>query len=140
VIIGMTGSGKTGLGINIFKEAAIDKIPSIIIDPKGDNDPDTFTSLLNSTVKGLLALVNIEVDPLTSKEYMLLSTIFFYFWKKRKNLTLEELIGYITNPPSKELMLVLLKQARAYGVGVGLLLKIRWILIIKGFPISEVGF
>ena len=35
-IIGMTGSGKTGLGIAIIEEAAIDKIPSIIIDPKGD--------------------------------------------------------------------------------------------------------
>ncbi len=35
-IIGMTGSGKTGLGISILEEAAIDNIPSIIIDPKGD--------------------------------------------------------------------------------------------------------
>ena len=35
-IIGMTGSGKTGLGIGILEEAAIDNIPSIIIDPKGD--------------------------------------------------------------------------------------------------------
>jgi len=35
-IIGMTGSGKTGLGIGIIEEAAIDNIPSIIIDPKGD--------------------------------------------------------------------------------------------------------
>lgn len=36
VILGMTGSGKTGLGIDILEEAAIDKIPAIIIDPKGD--------------------------------------------------------------------------------------------------------
>lgn len=35
-IIGMTGSGKTGLGITLLEEAAIDQIPSIIIDPKGD--------------------------------------------------------------------------------------------------------
>ena len=35
-IIGMTGSGKTGLGIGMIEEATIDKIPSIIIDPKGD--------------------------------------------------------------------------------------------------------
>ncbi len=35
-IIGMTGSGKTGLGIGLLEEAAIDNIPSIVIDPKGD--------------------------------------------------------------------------------------------------------
>ncbi|MBN8284647.1 DUF87 domain-containing protein [Zoogloea sp.] len=36
VIVGMTGSGKTGLGITMLEEAAIDGIPSIVIDPKGD--------------------------------------------------------------------------------------------------------
>lgn len=35
-IIGMTGSGKTGLGIDLIEEAAMDRLPSIIIDPKGD--------------------------------------------------------------------------------------------------------
>ncbi len=34
--VGMTGSGKTGLCIALLEEAAIDKIPAIIIDPKGD--------------------------------------------------------------------------------------------------------
>ncbi len=36
VIIGMTGSGKTGLGIGLLEEAAMDRIPVIAIDPKGD--------------------------------------------------------------------------------------------------------
>jgi hypothetical protein len=36
VIAGMTGSGKTGLGIGLIEEAAIDGIPVIAIDPKGD--------------------------------------------------------------------------------------------------------
>lgn len=34
--VGMTGSGKTGLCIGLLEEAAIDNIPAIIIDPKGD--------------------------------------------------------------------------------------------------------
>jgi len=36
ICIGMTGSGKTGLCISLIEEAAIDNIPTIIIDPKGD--------------------------------------------------------------------------------------------------------
>ena len=36
VVLGMTGSGKTGLCIALLEEAAMDNIPSIIIDPKGD--------------------------------------------------------------------------------------------------------
>ncbi len=36
VCVGMTGSGKTGLCISLLEEAAIDGIPTIAIDPKGD--------------------------------------------------------------------------------------------------------
>jgi hypothetical protein len=57
VIVGMTGSGKTGLSIGLLEEAAIDAIPAIIIDPKGDLtnlllqfpdlDPREFAKWLN---------------------------------------------------------------------------------------------
>ena len=36
VCVGMTGSGKTGLCISLIEEAAIDGVPAILIDPKGD--------------------------------------------------------------------------------------------------------
>lgn len=36
VITGMTGSGKTGLGVIMLEEAALQGIPAIIVDPKGD--------------------------------------------------------------------------------------------------------
>lgn len=36
VIVGMTGSGKTGLAIGLLEEAAMDRVPVIAIDPKGD--------------------------------------------------------------------------------------------------------
>lgn len=36
VAVGMTGSGKTGLCLSLLEEAAIDRIPAIAIDPKGD--------------------------------------------------------------------------------------------------------
>src|SRR4029077_19459983 len=36
VCVGMTGSGKSGLCLTLLEEAAIDGIPAIVIDPKGD--------------------------------------------------------------------------------------------------------
>jgi hypothetical protein len=36
ICVGMTGSGKTGLGIGLIEEAALDGIPVLAIDPKGD--------------------------------------------------------------------------------------------------------
>jgi polynucleotide 5'-kinase involved in rRNA processing len=36
VVTGMTGSGKTGLCIDLMEEAALQGIPAILIDPKGD--------------------------------------------------------------------------------------------------------
>ena len=47
VCVGMTGSGKTGLCIDLLEEAAIDGIPALVIDPKGDlgNLMLTFPSL-----------------------------------------------------------------------------------------------
>ena len=57
VCVGMTGSGKTGLCIGLLEEAAIDKVPAIIIDPKGDMtnlllqfedlDPESFKKWIN---------------------------------------------------------------------------------------------
>jgi polynucleotide 5'-kinase involved in rRNA processing len=36
VCVGMTGSGKTGLGVALLEEAILDGIPVVAIDPKGD--------------------------------------------------------------------------------------------------------
>jgi hypothetical protein len=66
VCVGMTGSGKTGLCLALLEEAAIDGIPAICIDPKGDIgnlllgfaglDPADFTAWVDpaeATRKGL---------------------------------------------------------------------------------------
>lgn len=62
VCVGMTGSGKTGLCIGLLEEAAIDKVPAIIIDPKGDMTnlllqfddlkPKSFQSWINADDAG----------------------------------------------------------------------------------------
>lgn len=53
VVLGMTGSGKTGLCISLLEEAAMDGIPAIVIDPKGDiaNLMLTFPDLAPSDFK-----------------------------------------------------------------------------------------
>ncbi len=47
VCVGMTGSGKTGLGVTLLEEAALDGVPALVVDPKGDlgNLLLTFESL-----------------------------------------------------------------------------------------------
>ena len=232
VIIGMTGSGKTGLGIGIIEEATLDKIPSIIIDPKGDmgnlllafpdlkpedfeawidpeeaqnkgmdpksyaaevasswenglksfyqdksriklykenadftiytpgsltgiplsvlssfdvpsedilDDPDTFSSIINSTVMGLLTLIDIKADPLSSKEYMLLATIFSYFWKKKKGLSLEELIGYIASPPFEKVGVLNLKIFYPQNERLKLAMLLNNVLASPGFSMWTEG-
>lgn len=57
VVVGMTGSGKTGMCVGLLEEAALDNVPAIIIDPKGDlanlllqfpnGLPDDFTPWIN---------------------------------------------------------------------------------------------
>jgi len=71
VIIGMTGSGKTGLGIGILEEAAIDNIPVIAIDPKGDlgNLALTFPSLRPEDFKPWVNLNEAANKGLTADEY-----------------------------------------------------------------------
>ncbi|MGD8856446.1 MAG: hypothetical protein PVG33_08980 [Chloroflexota bacterium] len=36
VVVGMTGSGKTGLCLDLLEEAALNEVPALMIDPKGD--------------------------------------------------------------------------------------------------------
>src|SRR5512140_1022163 len=193
VVTGMTGSGKTGLCIALLEEAALQHIPAIIIDPKGDLtnlllhfpalapadfqpwiDPDlarragesleqaalaasvawrrgleqwnisqerlsalgdaaafgiytpgsdagipvsVLTSLaapkldwnenreilrerITSTVTALLGLVGLEnLDPLQSREHILLSNLFETAWSQGRDLDLTELILQIQAPP-----------------------------------------
>ncbi len=71
VIIGMTGSGKTGLGIGIIEEAAIDRIPVIAIDPKGDlgNLLLTFPELRPADFEPWVSTQDAEAQGLTRKKF-----------------------------------------------------------------------
>jgi len=192
VCVGMTGSGKTGLLIALLEEAAIDKVPALVIDPKGDlanilltfpdlkpedfapwvdpdaaarqnltpdqlaakeaetwrnglakwdqtpdriarlreaadfaiytpgstaglpisilssfaapppemvEDGDLMRDRVQTLVSSLLALLDIDADPMRGREHILLSTIFDTAWRAGQNLDLAALIGQIQKPP-----------------------------------------
>ncbi|HET8548875.1 MAG TPA: hypothetical protein VFL57_12755 [Bryobacteraceae bacterium] len=75
VVVGMTGSGKTGLCIGLLEEAAIDRVPAIAIDPKGDLGnialqfpelrPEDFAPWVSGEDAGR---ENISVDELASRQ------------------------------------------------------------------------
>lgn len=80
VCLGMTGSGKTGLCVSMLEEAAIDNIPVIAIDPKGDisnlllafenMDAESFKPWVNESEAGQK---NISVDELAEQKAKLWS-------------------------------------------------------------------
>jgi hypothetical protein len=59
VCVGMTGSGKTGLCISLIEEAAIDGVPSILIDPKGDL-ADLLLTFPHLTGQDFLPWINLD--------------------------------------------------------------------------------
>ncbi|TWU08253.1 ATP-binding protein [Stieleria varia] len=190
--VGMTGSGKTGLCLSLLEEAAIDGIPAICIDPKGDlanllltfpdmkpsdflpwleqgeatrkgltleqfaektatawrdglaswgqspdrvrklkesvdiaiytpgsniglpltvlksfdapsaetiNDSEMLGERVTGAVSGLLTLMGMDADPLTSTEHILLSSILSHQWREGHDVGIAQLIRLIQSPP-----------------------------------------
>lgn len=81
VCVGMTGSGKTGLCIALLEEAAIDGIPSIVIDPKGDlpNLLLTFPELKPDNFAPWINEADAQKKNLSPAEYAAQQA---EFWKK----------------------------------------------------------
>lgn len=71
VCLGMTGSGKTGLCLSLLEEAALDGIPVIAIDPKGDlgNLLLTFPDLLPSDFRPWINEDDARRKGLTADQY-----------------------------------------------------------------------
>ena len=69
--VGMTGSGKTGLGIALIEEAAIDGVPVLAIDPKGDlsNLLLTFPHLEASEFRPWIDPAEASAQKITADQY-----------------------------------------------------------------------
>ena len=196
VCVGMTGSGKTGLCLGLIEEAAMDGIPAILVDPKGDlsdllltfpelrpqdfepwvnpddanqkglsvtefatqqaemwkkgladwdesgeriqhlrqttdfriytpgsnaglpvsilssfavppqpilDDDELLRDRISSTVTSLLGLVGIEVEPMQSREHILLSNLLESSWRSGRDMDLASLISMVQNPPLQKI-------------------------------------
>jgi len=198
VIVGMTGSGKTGLGVVIIEEVLSAGLPALLIDPKGDltnlcltfpdlapasfrpwideaqakaagQTPDEFAAAqatawkdglagwnygpeqiqklrdtcdftiytpgsqageainivgslqvpdtpesgvadvetigdeIEGYVSGLLGLVGVDADPLSSREHILLANLIQFSWSNQQALDLATLVGQVQQPPIKKL-------------------------------------
>ncbi|MGI8836733.1 MAG: helicase HerA domain-containing protein [Pyrinomonadaceae bacterium] len=81
VCVGMTGSGKTGLCIALLEEAAIDGVPAIVIDPKGDltNLLLTFPNLKPEDFAPWINEEDAEKKGLSTADYAAQQA---EFWKK----------------------------------------------------------
>ncbi|MET0831383.1 MAG: DUF87 domain-containing protein, partial [Acidimicrobiia bacterium] len=196
VIVGMTGSGKTGLGVIVLEEALLRGTPALILDPKGDMtnllltfpelaaadfepwidpaearreklspaelaarkaelwrdglsqwglDGDRIAELrkavgfsvytpgssagiplnivgslarpdldwdveaeslrdqIQGFASGLLGLLDIDADPISSKEHILVSNLVEHAWRAGQDLDLAQLVGQIQEPPLRKL-------------------------------------
>jgi len=81
VVVGMTGSGKTGLCLDIMEEAALNNLPAILIDPKGDitNLLLHFPELLPENFKPWINADNARRDGVTVEQA---ATDTAALWKK----------------------------------------------------------
>lgn len=226
VVLGMTGSGKTGLCLALLEEAAMDGVPLIAIDPKGDignalltfpnlsaeefkpwvntddarrkgisvddfatqqselwkkglgdwgqsadrikklrdtvdmaiytpgsnaglpvsilssldcpsaevmDDAETLSDRIESTVSSLLGLMDIEADPVQSPEHILLSNIVAHCWKKGQNVSLENLVRHIQQPPIRKVGVVDIESFFPEAKRTALAMKLNNLIASPGF-------
>jgi hypothetical protein len=226
VVLGMTGSGKTGLCLALLEEAAMDGVPLIAIDPKGDignalltfpdlscrriqawvnaddarrkgvsvddfakqqsetwqkglgdwgqsaaritklretvdmaiytpgsnaglpvsilssldcppvevmDDAETLADRIESTVSSMLGLMDIDADPVQSPEHILMSNIVAHCWKKGQNVTLENLVRHIQQPPIRKVGVVDIDSFMPEAKRTALAMKLNNLIASPGF-------
>jgi hypothetical protein len=92
-----TPGSEAGIPVNILASLKAPQLP-------WDDNREMLVEKISGIVSGLLGLVGLEeLDPVRSKEHILLSNIFESSWSQGKDLDLTELILQIQNPPFDKL-------------------------------------
>ena len=233
VIVGMTGSGKTGLGVVLLESVLAAGIPALVVDPKGDltnlcllfpdfaasdfrpwidpsqaeaagvtpdefagqqaatwrdglagwgydgervralrdgtgftvytpgsragvpldivgslDVPDTgddphadeiLTDEIEGYVSGLLGLVGVDADPLSSREHILLSNLIAHAWSAGRSLDLATLVAQVQQPPIRKLGVFELDQFFPPNDRTALAMKLNGLLASPSFAAWAAG-
>ena len=67
------------------------------------DDAEAVADEIEGYVTGLLGLVGIEADPLSSREHILLSNLVQQSWTEGRPLDLTTLVGMVPSPPIRKL-------------------------------------
>ena len=87
-----TPGSNIGLPLTVLK--SFDAPP-----PEARDDSELIGDRVTGAVSGLLTLMGIDADPMTSTEHILLSSILSHQWKAGKNVGIGQLIRLIQSPP-----------------------------------------
>ena len=66
-------------------------------------DEDALRERVGNAVSGLLGLVGVDADPVTSREHILLSNILVAAWRDGEDRDLETILHEIQRPPFEKL-------------------------------------
>ncbi len=89
-----TPGSSAGVGLNIVGSLQA---------PGQGVDPEIVGDEIEGFVSGLLGLVDIEADPLSSREHILLSNLVINEWTAGRSLDLPTLVGLVMTPPIRKL-------------------------------------
>jgi hypothetical protein len=94
------------VGTTIFTPGSTAGVPLNLVGslqaPK-NADPETVADEVEGFVSGLLGLVDVDADPLSSREHILLSNIVAAAWSAGRDLDLATLVGQVQQPPLRKL-------------------------------------
>ena len=89
-----TPGSQSGIPVNIVGSLQV---------PDDMSDAEIVGDEIEGYVSGLLGLVGIEADPLSSREHILLSNLINHEWQEGRALDLPTLVGLVGNPPIRKL-------------------------------------
>ncbi|MCU0698090.1 MAG: DUF853 family protein [Myxococcaceae bacterium] len=67
--------------------------------PPADPSPDAITSAADGIARSLLGLLSLEIDPVTSREYLLVVQLLTHAWSQGQTPTLVDLVRQVNQPP-----------------------------------------